>query len=251
MAIRLFGLRPLLWPTLITVPAVLVTFGLGVWQVQRLFWKQNLIAERQARVAAPALDALPDRFDPERLAFRRVRITGHFLHGKELYRPARRQSTGAIGVQVITPFALKGGGYIFVDRGWVPEYRRLPDARRQGQVQGEVTIEGLLRAPVPPGWFTPDNQPQKNRWFFVDLAAMAKAAGMPPSGRTYYVDAGPAPNPGGYPVGGQTHLTVRNEHLQYAITWFALTVIGIVIYLLYHRRREHELRAENGGAADT
>lgn len=237
MALRIFGFRPALWPTLITVPAVLITFGLGVWQVQRLFWKQGVIAERQGRAAMPVLAGLPARFDPADQEFRRVRIKGRFVHDKELLRPARSLKDGAIGFQVFTPFKLEAGGYIFVNRGWVPQQRELPDARRDGQVAGTVTVEGVLRAPPKAGYFTPDNNPAKNRWFRIDLAQMAKATGLGPF-KSYYVDAGATPNPGGYPVGGQTRLTVRNEHLQYAITWFALSIIGIVIYVLYHRRRE-------------
>jgi surfeit locus 1 family protein len=237
MAFRIFGSRPALWPTLITVPAVLITFGLGAWQIQRLFWKEGLIAERQGRVAMPALDGLPKSFDPATQQFRRVRISGHFVHDKELLRPARSLKEGAIGFQVFTPFKLDGDGYIFVNRGWVPRQRELPDARREGQVAGDVTVQGLLRDPPKPGWFTPDNNPAKNRWFRLDIAQMAKATGLGPF-KPYYIDAGPKPNPGGYPVGGQTRMTIRNEHLQYAITWFALGFIGIVIYLLYHRRRD-------------
>ncbi len=239
MAIRIFGFRPALWPTLITVPAVLITLGLGVWQVQRLFWKEDLIAERQSRVAMPALDGLPTTFDPAEQQFRRVRIRGSFVHAKELLRPARSLKEGAIGYQVFTPFKLDSGGYIFVNRGWIPQQRELPDARREGQVAGTVTVAGLLRTPPSAGYFTPDNNPAKNRWFRVDIAQMAKATGLGPF-KPYYVDAGPKANPGGYPVGGQTRLTVRNEHLQYAITWFALSFVGIVIYILYHRRRERK-----------
>ncbi len=234
---RIFGFRPALWPTLITVPAVILTFGLGVWQVQRLFWKQGVIAERQGRVALPMLDGLPAKFDPAAQEFRRVRISGAFDHGHELLRPARSLKEGAIGFQVFTPFKLDSGGYIFVNRGWVPQQRALPDARREGQVAGEIALQGLLRVPPRAGYFVPDNNPAKNRWFRIDLAQMAKATGLGPF-KSYYIDAGPAANPGSYPVGGQTRLTARNEHLQYAITWFALCLTGIVIYVLYHRRRE-------------
>lgn len=239
MAIRIFGFRPGLWPTLITVPAVLVCFGLAVWQIQRLHWKEGLIAERHSRFAMAPLDRLPAHFDRARQEFRHVKVSGEFVHAKELYRPARALKTDAFGYQVFTPFKLDGGGYIFVNRGWVPEQRRLPDARRDGQVAGHVTIEGLLRAPPAFGWLTPDNNPAKNQWFKIDIAQMARATGLGPF-KPYYIDAGPKPNPGGYPIGGQTRLTLRNAHLQYAITWFALGFIGIIIYVLYHRRQERD-----------
>jgi surfeit locus 1 family protein len=237
MAFRIFGFRPALWPTLIMVPALAVTFGLGVWQLHRLTWKEGLIAQRQHRSSMAPLDGLPKRFDPARDAFRRVKVTGTFVHDKELLRPARSMKEGAIGFQVFTPMKLADGSYVFIERGWVPTQRELPDARRQGQVKGEVTVEGLLRAPPTPGYFVPDNNPAKNRWFRINIAQMAKAVGLGPF-KPFFIDAGTKPNPGGYPVGGQTRLTLRNAHLEYAITWFALCFIGIVIYVLYHRRRE-------------
>ncbi|MGH7004410.1 MAG: SURF1 family cytochrome oxidase biogenesis protein, partial [Alphaproteobacteria bacterium] len=63
----------------------------------------------------------------------------------------------------------------------------------------------------------------------------------------FYIEAGPAENPGGYPVGGQTRFELPNDHLQYAITWFSMALIGIVIYLLYHRRRARELAGATSG----
>ncbi|HNB27870.1 MAG TPA: SURF1 family cytochrome oxidase biogenesis protein, partial [Alphaproteobacteria bacterium] len=85
----------------------------------------------------------------------------------------------------------------------------------------------------------PDNEPQHNMWFFVDLPAMAAASGT--ALRTdLYVDAGPAENPGGFPIGGQTHIEMPNDHLQYAITWGLLAAALVVIYVLYHLKLQRE-----------
>ena len=134
------GFRPALWPTLIALPAVALTFGLGVWQVQRLAWKEALIAERTARIKLPVLAILPTDFEPDRHRFRRARFAGVFLHDREMYRPARSRREGEIGVQVVTPFRLEGGGTILVNRGWVPGLRRNPETRRDGLVAGRVTL---------------------------------------------------------------------------------------------------------------
>src|SRR5690606_15903161 len=85
--------RPTLWPTLFTVPAVLILLGLGTWQLQRLEWKEALIAERAARTTAPPVvlsseTALPAD-DLSELQYRRVVATGEFLHDKEMYLAAR------------------------------------------------------------------------------------------------------------------------------------------------------------------
>ena len=235
---KLFGIRPLFWPTVMTLPAVLVALALGTWQVQRLEWKNGIIAERQARREAPPLAGLPERFDQAQHEFRKVRVTGRFLHDKEIYLAARSYR-GNAGYHVITPLAVFPG-HVLVDRGWIPLDRKSPETRKTGNVEGEVTVEGYLRAETGPGWFTPKNEPEKNFWFFVDIAAMAKAHGIGKVER-FYIETGPAENPGGFPIGGITRFEIPNDHLQYAITWYAMALIGIVIYLLYHRRRAREL----------
>ena len=230
----LLGFRPALWPTLIALPAVVLTFGLGLWQVQRLAWKEALIAERQARIALPVLPALPANFEPGTHLFRRARFAGVFLHDREMYRPARSRRDGEIGVHVVTPLRLEGGGTILVNRGWVPSLRRNPETRRDGQVAGRVALVGVIRTPARVGYFVPDNDPAANTWFRLDLRQMAKHAGLAGT-RPYYAEL-VADAPGGWPRGGQTRVTVRNAHLEYAITWFSLCLIGIVVYILWHRR---------------
>jgi len=232
--------RPTLWPTLISVPAILVMIGLCVWQVQRLHWKEGLIAEREARVAAEPATLPPVGVDPTSMEYRRVRLEGTFLHDKELFLGARSMN-GNVGYQVLTPFALAGGGWVLIDRGWVPVERKAPERRAEGQLAGDQTLDGVVRLPHGKAWMQPDNEPGRNMWFFVDLPAMAAASGV--DLRTdLYVDAGPAEIPGKYPVGGQTRIELPNDHLQYAITWGLLAAALAVIYVLYHLKLERERR---------
>lgn len=230
------GFRPRLVPTLFTVPGVLVLLALGVWQVQRLHWKEGLIAQRDAAVAAAptvppqTLDqALADAFHP-------IVAEGRFENGKELFLAASSDS-GEPGYQVLTPFVMTAGRTLFVNRGFVPLALKDPTKRAAGQPAGEVRVAGLLRVPPAkkPTWFLPDNRPDLNLWFWVDLPAMAKAVGVADA-LPFYVDADKTANPGGWPKGGVTRLDLPNDHLQYAITWFSLALALIVIYVLYHRR---------------
>lgn len=228
--------RPTLWPTLFTLPALVVLLGLGTWQVDRLYWKRDLIETRVSRSSAPAIQA-PDRIDDfAAMAFRKVRVAGIFLHDKEMYLGARTMR-GNVGYQVVTPLRRADGGYLLVNRGWVPRERRDPATRAEGQPEGAVVVEGLIREPGFKGVFPPDNRPAENFWFHVDVPAMAAWAGLEDVAN-YVVEAGPAPNPGGLPIGGQTRIQLRNEHLQYAFIWYSLAVTLVVIYILYHRRRE-------------
>lgn len=232
--------RPTLWPTLFSVPALIVLVGLCLWQVQRLHWKQDLIADREARVAAEPIALPAEGGDAAALDYRRVRLEGVFRHDKELFLGARSMN-GNVGYQVLTPFELSGGGAVLVDRGWVPVERKDPASRAEGQLAGPQTIDGIVRLAAGKVWMQPDNEPDKNMWFFVDLPAMKTASGV--DVRTdLYVDAGPAPNPGKYPVGGQTRIELPNDHLQYAITWGLLAAALAVIYVLYHLKLERERR---------
>ena len=246
--------RPTFWPTVFTIPALLVLVGLGTWQLDRLQWKTALIAEIQARMSAPA-EPLPDVLSETDQAlsavqYRRVTLTGEFRHEDEMYLAARSMN-GNPGYHVMTPFELSSGEVVLVDRGWVPPERKLPAERPQGQVEGEVTIEGLIRVPrAEKSWLQPDNEPQNNMWFWIDLPAMAEHARLGAMGSDLapvYVDAGAGENPGGYPIGGQTRVNLPNDHLQYAITWYALAIALAVIYVVYHRRPgDTEGRAGSG-----
>jgi surfeit locus 1 family protein len=228
--------HPTLWPTVFTVPAVLIMLGLGVWQLERLQWKEAQIAERTERTTAAAI-ALPrpdaDIGDAE---FRHVTLTGEFLHDKEMLLGARSLN-GNTGYHVVTPFRLAGGRTVLVDRGWIPLDRKAPDKRAAGNVAGQVSLDGVVRLNGKQTWFVPDNRPDLNFFFWVDLPAMAKLAGQPNTEARFFVEAGPAKNPGGFPIGGQTRIDLPNDHLQYAITWFSLAIALTVIYVLYHRRK--------------
>lgn len=229
----------LFWPSLWAGIGLLLLLGLGTWQLERLQWKEGLIAQRQAALhAAPV--ALPSSLEAARaLEFHPVRAEGEFLNAHELYLNAQ-SLRGDPGFHVITPLRLADGSTLLVDRGFVPTDRQAPATRQAGEPQGHVSVTGLLRlSPASRGWFTPDNEPQRNSWFSIDLPAMAKVAGVPRI-LPFYIDADATPNPGGWPEGGQTITDLPNNHLQYAITWYALALALIVIYIRFARRRVGE-----------
>jgi surfeit locus 1 family protein len=235
--------RPTFWPTVFTVPAILVMIGLSVWQVQRLHWKEDLIAERVARTTADPVALPPPGADLAPFEFRRVAVTGSFDHAHEFYLAARSQN-GNIGYWIVTPLKTdpngpSGGETVLIERGWVPENMKLPETRAAGQVSGTVTLNGILRLPQQKTFFQPDNEPAKNVWFYLSPAEMAQAAGIP--ARTdLYLDADLTPNPGGFPIGGQARINLPNDHLQYAITWALLALSLAVVYVIFHLKLERE-----------
>jgi surfeit locus 1 family protein len=229
--------KSLAGPTVFTLFGLVLLLGLGTWQVQRLHWKEGLIAERAAAVSGVPV-AMPKTLAEARaVEFHRVRAAGRFLNDRELHLHATT-AAGEVGYHVVTPLALDGGGTVLVDRGFVPERLLAPAGRAEANPTGAVTVTGLLRlAPDgKPSWFTPDNRPDRNEWFYVDIAAMAQAAALSYA-LPFYVDADATPNPGGFPLGGQTVLDLPNNHLQYAITWYALAGALVIVYIQLLRRR--------------
>jgi surfeit locus 1 family protein len=229
--------RPKLVPTLFTIPALVALLALGTWQVQRLYWKDALIDKLQTRSteAATVLPDKPEDFDA--LEYRRVSVKGRFNHDNEFHL-VNRSLNGNPGVHIITPLIRESGRQaLLVNRGWVPFDKKSPSQRETGQVTGLVTVEGIVRLVKGPGRFTPENEPKKNFWFFIDPPSMARVAKLPFQPRYYLVD-GNKSVPGGFPVGRQWTLKIRNDHLHYAITWYALAIALLAIYVLYHRRPE-------------
>lgn len=239
--------RPTLWPTLFTAPALIVLIGLGTWQVERLHWKEDLIATRETRSSGAPIALPGDGADPAGFEFSRARVVGRFMNDKEMLLAARSLN-GNAGFHVVAPLVEEGGRAILVDRGWIPLELKDPNSRQAGELGGTVTVEGLLRGSQKPSWLVPDNRPEEGVWFYVDVPAMAKWAEIARA-RPYFLEAGPTPNPGGYPIGGQSRIELPNNHLQYALTWYSFAVSLGVIYFLYHRRlaKEEEARKATEG----
>jgi surfeit locus 1 family protein len=228
--------RPRLWPTLAALGALAVLLALGTWQVERLRWKEALIAEREAQLAAPPAPLPPGAEDWRAWDFRRVTVAGEFAHDREqLFGVAAID--GRVGHQVLTPLVRADGPAILVDRGWVPADQAHPAARREGQLEGRVEITGIARyrGSDRAGWFTPDNQPEQRLWYSYDLPALEAALGL--ELLPVVVEADATPNPGGLPLGGRTRLVLPNNHLQYAITWYGLAAGLLAIYLAFSLER--------------
>lgn len=236
--------RSLLLPTLATLIALAILIGLGTWQLQRKAWKESLIEQIETRAYGEPGPIVPEtewttwRADQDE--FRKVRVTGTFLHDLEApvygLAPGTRQGAPVQGYYILTPLKLTTGATVIVNRGFVPSDLKDPATRPQGQPRGEVTITGLVRASEARNAFTPKDEPQKNLWFARDPQAIAEARKLERVA-PFLIDAGATPNPGGWPRGGQTQLTLPNNHLQYALTWYgiALTLVGVFAAFAWKR----------------
>jgi len=219
--------------------------GLGTWQVARLQWKLDLIARVNARVHAAPVAAPPAaqwaQVAKDTHEYRRVQLSGHYLY--EFTTPVQALSELGAGFWLLTPLCAGEGHIVFINRGFIPaaENRagRYPARRAAADpcaAAGEtVTVTGLLRVNEPGGGFLRDNDPAGNRWYSRDVAAIAAArglAGVLPNGAPvvapFFVDAGKDQDPQGAPeraVGGLTVISFQNNHLVYALTWYALALM--------------------------
>ncbi len=247
----------------ILLPLVTIAFvilcGLGVWQLQRLAWKTDLIATVESRTElAPIAPPGPSAWaglDFEMVDYLPVRLTGAFRHDLEAHvYTTLTQPAGPLGGQgyfVMTPFETADGWWVIVNRGFVPTERKDPATRAEGQIEGPTEVVGLLRQPQGRNAFTPPDDTEANIWFTRDPVAIAGAAGLPAVlAAPYYVDARFDPDlPGGLPQGGETVVSFSNNHLQYVITWFGLAIALLGVFFAWLRGTRR--RTASGAASDT
>ncbi len=229
------------------IPALLVfaaLIALGTWQIERKAWKEGLIATLTERLAAPP-GALPTpatwpRLDPARDEYRRVKFTATFDHDKEalIYAAASvfRPDVSGAGYWIFTPARLPDGAYVIVNRGFVPEARKDVAARAAGQLAGAVEIVGVMRWPDARHWFSPADDPLHHLWFTRDPLAIAAAKGLNQGlalVAPFYVEQESPVPPGGLPQPGKLAVRLRNEHLQYAVTWYGLALVLVVVFVAW------------------
>ena len=220
--------------------AFALLLALGSWQVQRLYWKEDLIAQIAERTKSQPLPLaeMEVRYRATGdVDYWPVTLSGTFVHEGERHFLATWE--GQSGFYVYTPLKLDDGRFALVNRGFVPYDLKDAAKRSAGQVTGPVSIVGLARNPLEgkPGSLVPDNDLVKNVFYWKDRDAMAKSAGLPGDAVVlpFFIDADKTPNPGGLPVGGVTMVDMPNNHLQYAMTWYGLAaaLLGVMgVWLL-------------------
>nr|WP_210303989.1 SURF1 family protein [Rhizobium esperanzae] len=213
--------------------ALAILISLGTWQVERLHWKEGLLADIAARqVAAPVplaeIEAMAASGGD--IEYRKVTATGRYINNKERHFFATWR--GQTGFYVYTPLELADGRTLLVNRGFVPYENKEPEMRMQGQLTDQQTVTGLARSKLPgkPSWVVPDNDVAKNIFYWKDLDVMAESVGLDKARVIpFFVDADSTPNPAGLPIGGVTQVDLPNDHLQYAFTWYGLAAVLVVV----------------------
>lgn len=206
--------KPTLIPTLFIVVATLLMVSLGAWQLHRLSVKEQLLSDITSAETLPAVASVPaDAGEAERLQYRKGVFTGHYLPGKMLNLVGQKSS----GYVRLVPLQLEDSDeVILVSLGWFAEKAEV------NIPQGTAVATGVLRKPFPLRTFSPENDPERNLWFWEDMPLIEQTLGVKLA--PLVLDTGMVARP-------------RNDHLGYAITWFVLAGVGLVMFALYHRKK--------------
>lgn len=236
--------------TVLALACIAILAGLGIWQLDRKVWKENLIAALAERLAKPPADLPPrdgwPRLVQEANEFSRVTFPAEFLPGQEALvytagSPFRPDVKGP-GYWVFAPAQLTGGSIVMVNRGFVPLDKKDPATRPEGDARGVVDVVGVLRWPETRGLFTPADDPKTNVWYLRDIKAIAAEKKWPAAAPFYIDQEGPVP-PGGLPLPARIEVRLPDNHLQYAVTWFGLGLglAGVYVVWLAGRLRRRPL----------
>jgi surfeit locus 1 family protein len=223
-------------PAVATAFGIVILIGLGVWQIQRLHWKEGLLARIAALQSAPPqpLDMVLRRAGNDAdIDYVRVQVSCPDIETAPYLR-LYSVKDGYAGWRIIAACPLTGGlyGAILVDRGFLDQRLKLTP----GQTI-RAPVVGILRRGDTRNFMTPPDDPGQNLWYGRDIAAMAQALGASRPAPTYLMLERPAPPPGG-PVIAPLPTDIPNNHLQYVITWFglALALAGVYAASLWRKR---------------
>lgn len=220
--------RRMILPLLFGLIGAAILIGLGVWQMQRLAWKEGILADREARIAAAPV-ALPATPDPVADRYLPVAVTGRFLPDTIEVLVSRKQ-IGA-GVRIVQAFGTDTGRRILIDRGFVAEADR--HEPRPADPPG-LTVTGNLHWPEETDSFTPPPDARTGLWFARDVPAMAAALGTEP-----VLIVARAPTGAGIEPLPVDTSDIPNDHFGYAVQWFSLAAVwlGMTAYLLWRINR--------------
>jgi surfeit locus 1 family protein len=250
--------RPALWVALLLggLFAFAGFVALGMWQMNRLAWKTDLIERIDQRQKAEAV-AAPGPADWATLTeanaeYRRVLVRGRFAH--ELETLVQATTALGSGYWVLTPLRTEAGHWVIVNRGFVPPEQRERTARGQAEPTGTQSVAGLLRLSEPAGSMLQKNDPAAGRWYSRDVTAIAAARGLGSGEHAgavapYFVDvAAKNDAPLDWPRPGLTVLHFSNNHLMYALTWFALAAMtaAALAYAMAIELRTQRRAAQQG-----
>jgi len=239
--------RPQLVPSIFFIIALAILLSLGAWQIKRMNWKNNLIETITSRVnqaprPVPAMAAWK-QLDLEDLNYRPVEARGTYDLTEEVHiftqvAPGNARYSGT-GFWVIAPFYLKRGGVVLVNRGFVPEKFKQPRTRNTARLAGEQTIAGIIKTNQGTNYFTPQTDFKRNIWFTRDAGLISEHLELK-NAAPFFISLTRGAAATDLPQPREIKVSLPNNHLGYAITWFglALTLIGVFVVFSFRTTPE-------------
>lgn len=223
--------------TLCVVFGVAFLTGLGSWQLKRLSWKETLIQTMQDRSSEPRLtleDFLRTNSDFKEKEFRRLSLKGRYLHDQEVHLLGRTHE-GQVVYHIVTPFLLESGTAVLVDRGWVPSKISSKDPSIE-RPTGTVEEKGFLKLKTSKNLFTPDNNYEKKELYYIDPTEFAQNKSL--TTLVPFLVLREGGDGASYPRAQKIIIQgLKNNHLEYAITWYSLAFVLVIFYVLFLRQR--------------
>jgi cytochrome oxidase assembly protein ShyY1 len=231
-----------------TLLMVALFVGLGVWQLQRRVEKHALIAALDERLAAEPVPLPPAsqwaQLTPDHDEFRRVIFVATYQPRLDamVYSSgsAVRPDISGPGTWAFIPARLSSGEIVAVNAGFVPNTMQERGTQDRAVAQlitnKPVTLTGYIRFPVAAGVLTPDEEHAKRLWFTRDHMAMAHALGWGDVA-PFYIDLETPVPPSGVPKPGPLSVHLKDDHMQYAITWFGLAIAVVIAFIVWARAR--------------
>jgi len=214
--------------TLVSIIISLICFSLSIWQVKRLKWKEDLISNIEKAYNSDSININMLNDDLKNFKFKNVYLEGIFINEKSMFL-GPRVNKNQVGYHLITPFLLKDGRYILINRGWLKEILKIKEQKK------EYLINGILKESDIKNIFTPQNNMEKNLWFYISTKQMSEFSEIKLVDNIFVDLIGSNPNER-LTIINSSIPKIVNNHLQYVITWTILGLLFLVMNYIYSKR---------------
>lgn len=248
ISIKPLNIRVPVYASVLTLIGISILLSLGLWQLKRLEWKTALIASIQEGSAQDLREFIPSDLSPD-LRYHGGYITGKFDFSNEI-AVLSKVYKGEPGYHIITPLIISGDHVVLINRGWAPlGYQTRQNISSADDIDGEmengVRIFGMIDLPPRINAFTPENVPDKEQWYYLDISEFSDISGYKNIAPIMFVRR---QNPDdlqcddkarivNYPDPCGVNFDMRNNHMQYAVFWFAMACALAAVYALRFIRK--------------
>ena len=230
------------WGTILTIISVIILCKLGFWQLDRLQWKTKMLNAIKTEYARNAAQTPLSNADlAADIKFKRGYMIGEYDHEKEILIQSQTNK-GMLGYHLLSPFYLfpenknESKAVILVNRGWIPINREMPENGKIERPENTIKITGMLKKPPAYNMFVPENNPDQDIWYRIDLSQIAKSKEIKEFiPYIFHIETESQNEQSGntrYPVATAIKQRINNNHAQYALFWFSMSAVMIIIYIL-------------------